>query len=121
MALAVEDPNPLSPLLEVVDPNVAAGVLVWIIVLLVASTAAMVLFGWLLFRAGQLHHPGPIVVSLSMLTSIALVGGLLTDSVEALTLAATGLGALAGSLSAIYRARPEEPATPENEEGEGEG
>jgi hypothetical protein len=76
----------------------------WVTVaLILAGTAAAVAFGALLVRAGQLPHPGPVVVSLSLLTGIALVGGIVTGSTEVLTLAATGVGAMAGSLAAIYR------------------
>jgi MFS family permease len=76
----------------------------WVAVgLILAGAAAAVAFGALLVYAGRLPHPGPIVVSLSLLTGIALVGGLITGSPEVLTLAATGIGAMAGSLASIYR------------------
>lgn len=94
------------PDFELLDPNKAVDFAIWVIALLVVMILAFALFGWLLFKAGQLSHPAPLIVSLSVLTSVALVGGMATGSVEALTLAATGLGALAGSLSAVYTSRP---------------
>lgn len=73
------------------------------LVIALVAIAVVVAFGWMLTLAGRLAHPGPIVVSLSLLTAIALIGGIVTGSGEVLTLAATGMGALAGSLAAIYR------------------
>jgi hypothetical protein len=70
-------------------------------------TIAFAAFGFLLFRAGRLPHPAPIVISLSMLTGAALLLGA-QGSETMLTLAATGFGALAGALSAIYRPKDDD-------------
>lgn len=69
---------------------------------LILLAAAIILVGVFIVRSGNLPHPGPLIVSLSLLTAIALVGGIATSNGEVLTLAATGLGALAGSVSAVY-------------------
>jgi hypothetical protein len=66
-------------------------------VVLAALVIAAISFG--LFRAGKLPHPAPLVISLSLLAIVALVGGLITNNGDAFTIAATGVGALAGALS----------------------
>jgi hypothetical protein len=68
-----------------------------IAVVLAALVIAAISLG--LFRAGKLPHPAPLVISLSLLAIVALVGGLITGSGDAYTIAATGIGALAGALS----------------------
>ena len=60
-----------------------------------------------LLRAAR-HPPGSmIVVSLSLLSLVALIGGLLADSGEVLAVAAAGIGALAGAVTSIYGAKDE--------------
>jgi hypothetical protein len=76
---------------------------------LAVVVVAFAAFGFLLFRAGRLPHPAPIVISLSMLTGAALLLGA-QGSETMLTLAATGFGALAGALSAIYRPKDDDDA-----------
>lgn len=50
------------------------------------------------------NHPpaAMIVVSLALLTLIALIGALATDNAEIGTIAAAGVGALAGAVTAMY-------------------
>lgn len=50
-------------------------------------------------------HPAPtsLVVALSILTLVAIGGGISTNSNEAWTIAAAGVGALAGSVTAIFQ------------------
>jgi hypothetical protein len=88
---------------QVLDPNLAVGFVIWLIALLIIAVVALVLFGWLLYRSGQLSHPAPLIVSLSLLTAVGLVGGLILQNTDALNLAAVGFGALAGSLAVVYR------------------
>jgi uncharacterized membrane protein len=61
---------------------------------------------WLLTRgligAGQHPAPSMLVVSLSLLTLTALLGGLITGSETALALAGAGIGALAGAVSSTF-------------------
>lgn len=87
-----------------IDPNVitadSIGQLILgliVAVVLAALVIAAISFG--LFRAGKLPHPAPLVISLSLLAIVALVGGLITGNGDAFTIAATGVGALAGALS----------------------
>jgi hypothetical protein len=101
------------------DPNLAIGLVEWFIGLIIVILVGLVLFGVLLYKSGQLPHPGPIIVSLSLLTAVALVAGIVTSSQQALTLAATGIGALAGAMTAIYRADPGKAEPPAAEGGNG--
>jgi hypothetical protein len=100
--------------MEELDPAVALGVIVTIAVAGLAASA----FGWMLFKAGQLSHPSPLIVSLTMLTGVALLGALIGHDTDAYNLAAVGLGALAGSLAVVYRSgpdhdHPDKPSPPE--------
>lgn len=60
------------------------------------------LFAWGLRRAGAHPAPAMLVVSLSLLSAAALIGGLAFDSDSALALAGAGIGALAGAVSATF-------------------
>jgi hypothetical protein len=44
----------------------------------------------------------PLVISLGMLTFVALIGALVTNNGDAFTLAATGMGAIAGAVTASW-------------------
>lgn len=105
-------------------PNLDVG-LAWEVAALFAfliavAIVSLTLFGWLLYRSGQLSHPAPLIVSLALLTAVALIGGMATRSTDVLNLAAVGFGALAGSLAVVFRAdREREDAPPPRSEGEG--
>jgi hypothetical protein len=101
------------------DPNLAIEAIITQAIAIIFVALAVFGVGVLIMRAGRLSHPGPLIVSLSLLTAIALLGGIIRDSPEVLTLAATGLGALAGSLSAVYqseRAKKQDNGKPRTEE-----
>jgi len=55
-----------------------------------------------LMAAAVLPHPAILVSSLSVLTLLAIGEGLATDNDEAWTIAAAGIGALAGSVTAVF-------------------
>jgi hypothetical protein len=82
--------------------NDAVFALLIITITLVAAAAA-----WLLtrsmVRAATLPDPQPLVVAIALLTLVALLGALVTGNESAYTLAATGLGAIAGALTATYK------------------
>jgi hypothetical protein len=107
-------------------PNLDVGV-AWEVAFLFAflvalAIVALSLFGWLLYRSGQLSHPAPLIVSLALLTAVALIGGMATRSTDVLNLAAVGFGALAGSLAVVFRAEGRNSkAPPPRSEGEGAG
>lgn len=68
--------------------------------LIVVGLAAV--FVWAILRAASYEAPASLIVALSLLTFLALVGAIVTDSTELTTLAATGIGALAGAVSAQF-------------------
>lgn len=73
------------------------------IVAIVAISGAV---AWALTRAltRAAEHPAPtlLVVSLSILSLAALLGGLLLSSETALALAGAGIGAIAGAVSTTF-------------------
>lgn len=70
-----------------------------LIVAVVLASLVIAAISWGLFRAGRLPHPAPLIISVSLIGLVALVGGLITGNGDAFTIAATGVGALAGALS----------------------
>lgn len=59
-------------------------------------------FVWALLKAAEYPAPTSLVVSLSLLTFVSLAGSIVVGSRELVTLAATGLGALAGAVSSQF-------------------
>lgn len=97
-------PSP-APLPAVNDALTAAGfdlLVVGTIVGIVVALGTLIIMAVLLFKSSKLANPAPIVASVSMLSAVSLVVYAVTQAAEAATLAATGLGALAGTLSSIY-------------------
>lgn len=72
--------------------------------IILSLLGVLFLFGWMLYKSATLAQPAPIVASLSMLSVVALIIFGLTNSPEAATLAATGIGAMAGALTSVYAA-----------------
>jgi hypothetical protein len=78
---------------------------------LAIAIAVGVGFGVLLVRslsatisdAARLPAPSALIVALSLLTLVAIIGALLTGDESAWTVGATGIGAMAGSLTAVYQ------------------
>lgn len=68
--------------------------------LLLGIAALMV---WALIKAGNMRPPAALVTALSMLTLIAIIGGISTTNDEAWAIAAAGVGALAGSVTNVYQ------------------
>jgi hypothetical protein len=60
------------------------------------------LFTWALLRAGDKPPQVALIISLSLLSLIALAIGATAGSETALTIAATGVGALAASVTATF-------------------
>jgi uncharacterized membrane protein YccC len=73
-------------------------------VVVVGAIVAVVVLAVL--RAGKLPHPMPLIVALTVVTIVALAGYVLTEDAPLATIAATGVGALAGALSATFTPRP---------------
>ena len=86
---------PLSTLAVVVIVLVLTIGLAWLIVRQAG--------GWLAQAAMGNDPPQSLILALSFLTLVAIVGALITKAESAWTLAATGLGALAASLTSYFQ------------------
>lgn len=78
-----------------------ANVLAVLSVISMAIFAAVALTRGLIY-AGRAPAPSMLVVSVSLLSLTALIGGLIFDSDSALALAGAGVGAIAGALSSVF-------------------
>lgn len=76
--------------------------LVALLIIFVVFLSVAWVFVWALLKAAEYPAPVTLTVSLSILTLLSIVGAIVTDSTELVTLAATGLGALAGAVSSQY-------------------
>jgi hypothetical protein len=65
--------------------------------------AITVVFVRALVTAGRLPPPAALVTALAVLTMLSIAGGIFSDNDEAWTIAAAGIGALAGSVTAVFR------------------
>lgn len=74
----------------------------YIVVIIAAVGASGLALTFGLLRAGSRPTQSMLVVSLSLLSAGALIGGLLLDSDSALALAGAGIGALAGAVSSTF-------------------
>lgn len=80
--------------------------------LIIVATAAIIVFAawglmWALLRAAAYPHPTSMITALSLLTLLSLLGLGTTDGEAANTfgtLAATGMGALAGAVTSQFQA-----------------
>jgi hypothetical protein len=88
-----------------------------ILVLITISTLIGGVVAWFMARsmikAAEFPDPQPLVIALGLLTLIALLGALVSGNENAYTLAATGMGAIAGAVTATWGNRKD---PPKNEE-----
>lgn len=78
-----------------------SSVLAVLSVIAMAILAAVILTRGLIY-AGKAPAPSMLVVSVSLLSLTALIGGLIFDSDSSLALAGAGVGAIAGALSSVF-------------------
>lgn len=90
----------MSEPLNVAEIEVLAAMVLGAVVIAWALTYAIL-------RAANMPAPAMLVVSLSVLTLVALFGALLSSSQAMETIAATGVGALAGVVSQQLGSRDE--------------
>lgn len=106
-----EEPTPLPSILPdaVEDPTkmVLFGLEIPAVVGIISVMSLVVLVTWVFVRAlisaGRLPPPAALVTALSVLTMLSIAGGIFSDNDEAWTIAAAGIGALAGSVTAVFR------------------
>jgi hypothetical protein len=106
-------PSPTATSIEDVPPAALFGsdgylIAAWTLgaVLILATAIIMVRS---LIAAATRPPPSMLIISLSLLTLLAISGGVITNNDEAWTIAAAGVGALAGSVTSLFeRYRPED-------------
>lgn len=76
-----------------------------LLLVIAAAGCAAALLSWSLMRAARHPAPAMLVLSVSILSMTALIGGLVFHSDSALAIASAGLGALAGAVSATFTNR----------------
>lgn len=91
MGLAVDLSEVTQPgaLILIAGSVVIAGVAAWFL------SKSMI-------RAAEFPDPQPLVIALGILTLVALLGALVSGNENAYTLAATGMGAIAGAVTATW-------------------
>lgn len=80
------------------EPTVAAAAAG---VFVIVGCAAVLVWG--LLRAAVMPHPMAIVIALSILTLVAIIAALVDEASDRfITLAATGIGAIAGAVTSSF-------------------
>jgi hypothetical protein len=74
----------------------------WIVIGIVVMVSALVM-SFSVFRASKAPAPTALITALSMLTLFSIAGGIATNNDEAWTIAAAGVGALAGSVTTLFK------------------
>jgi hypothetical protein len=92
-------PVDVLPSLSSVSSNT---VIVYVLVGAIVMAAAL-LMALALNNAAKRPPPAALITALSMLTLFAVAGGIATNNDEAWTIAAAGVGALAGSVTALFQ------------------
>jgi hypothetical protein len=73
--------------------------------LLLATVAAVI---WAIVKAGRLPAPLALITALTILSTLALFGFVATNAEPLATIAATGVGAIAGAVASVWRTEPDE-------------
>lgn len=95
--MATQPPD-LLPIGPVSTSALQAYVIVGALVLLAALLMTLAIS-----QASKKPAPSALITALSMLTLFAIAGGMATNSDEAWTIAAAGVGALAGSVTSLFQ------------------
>jgi hypothetical protein len=104
--LMQESPEPTAPLDHLADPTwpTIAGLVLGMAMVLLAA----VIVSFAILRATKYPAPAALITALAMLTLFAIAGGIASRNDEAWTIAAAGIGALAGSVTALFGKPPAE-------------
>ena len=94
-------PEPAAPLDHLADPSWTAitGLILAMVVILIAATV----ISFAVLRASKFPPPTALITALSLLTLFAIAGGIASRNDEAWTIAAAGIGALAGSVTSMFQ------------------
>lgn len=98
----MESPAPAAPI-EVILANDFNGylLLAWFLAVIVLLATSIIMVKALI-KVSEAPAPSMLVVALSLLTILSIFGGVATQNDEAWTIAAAGVGALAGSVTALF-------------------
>lgn len=99
------------------DESTLAAAEIWGVTLGLAFVAVIVgAVMFALLRAASRAPDAMITISLSVLTLVAIAGFIATRSETLGAIAASGVGALGGALTAIFKGTPPAPDTPPTQE-----
>ena len=86
---------------ELLGATPAGAIVIAMIGLMVIGTT--VLIAWAVLRAAKYPPPTSLITALSLLSLLAILGGIATNNNAAWTIGAAGVGALAGSVTALFQ------------------
>jgi len=92
------EPVPLDLLDDPTWPGIAGLILAMVVVLIAATVISFAVL-----RASKFPPPTALITALSLLTLFAIAGGIASRNDEAWTIAAAGIGALAGSVTSMFQ------------------
>lgn len=97
LRLATQEPDPTN-LLQFTEGHVFVA---WVFAAVLIIGMAIIMVRALITAADK-PQPAILIIALSMLTLLSIAGGVITQNDEAWTIAAAGVGALAGSVTALF-------------------
>ena len=103
-------PDDSSPLIDSILNTSTPGAIAFVLGVMLILGAAIIM-SWAILRSSKYPPPAALITSLTLLTLFAVAGGIATNNDEAWTIAAAGVGALAGSVTSIFQEgkyKPEE-------------
>jgi hypothetical protein len=94
-------PEPAAPLDYLEEPSWSAvtGLVLGMAMVLIAATV----ISFAILRASKFPPPTALITALSLLTLFSVAGGIASRNDEAWTIAAAGIGALAGSVTSMFQ------------------
>ena len=100
-------PSPTPTPLSDVTVLGAELTVVAVVIGILFATAAIIAFSALIVRSARYPMPVPLIAPLSLLALVAmLIGGLLESAQELIPVAGAAVGALAATLTAVFRGKP---------------
>jgi len=106
----IPTPDDSSPLIDSIINTSTPGAVAFVLGVAMILGAAIIM-SFAIIRASKYPPPAALITSLTLLTLFAVAGGIATNNDEAWTIAAAGVGALAGSVTSIFQEgkyKPEE-------------
>jgi hypothetical protein len=109
---ATPEPNPTETVVvpvqvetdtidKLLGVSAQGAVVIALAIILVLLSALLI--AWAVIRAAQLPPPTALITSLALLSLFAIAGGIATNNDASWTIAAAGVGALAGSVTSLFQ------------------